>query len=174
MTLPSPARSLKSARLPSGLTIALAASLALGLTACGKAPDTTNPAANAEGQAASKPSEADAFAQRIKASSKANQAASKPQPPQIAQPLEGAAPGPFVAGTATDPESKTCAANRMGPYLNQPADDATRAAIMKEAEAAKEVRFIAPGSDFIRPDPTHPRLNIMIDVTGVIRDARCG
>lgn len=62
----------------------------------------------------------------------------------------------------------------MGPFLGKPADDATRRAIMDATSDVREVRFITPGSDYIEPDPTHPRLNIMIDVTGVIRDARCG
>ena len=94
--------------------------------------------------------------------------------PTVAQPLDGAAPGAFTAGTQTDPQSATCAANRMGPFIGKPADEATRAAIMTAAAGAREVRFVPPGSDYIRPDPTNPRLNLMIDNLGIIRDARCG
>ena len=45
---------------------------------------------------------------------------------------------------------------------------------MEAATGIPEVRFIAPGSDYIKPDPTHPRLNVMIAVDGIIRDIRCG
>ena len=94
--------------------------------------------------------------------------------PTVAQPLEGAAPGAYTPGTATDPASATCGANLMGPYIGKPADDPTRAQIMAVAVGAREVRFISPGGAYIRPDPTSPRLNLMIDTLGVIRDARCG
>lgn len=142
--------------------LALAAA-ALALSACGSA-------------AEEKPAnDADSFAARIKGENgAAQQPAGTPQPPRIAEPLPDAAPGVFTQGTATDPASASCGANRMGPFLGKPADDATRRAIMDATQDVREVRFIAPGSDYIEPDPTHPRLNIMIDVTGVIRDARCG
>lgn len=95
--------------------------------------------------------------------------------PTVAEPLEGAAPGPYSPGTATDPESSTCGANLMGPYLGRNADEATRLAIMQAANgSAAEVRFIPAGSPYIRPDPTNPRLNLMLDNLGIIRDARCG
>jgi hypothetical protein len=145
-------------------TVFLALSSALALAACsGSAdePETGNTA--------------DDFAARINGNGAATPAATGPgSPPRIAKPLANAAPGPFTEGTATDPESKTCGANRMGPFLNQPASDSVRSQIMEATSDVQEVRFIAPGSDFIRPDPTNPRLNIMIDGTGVIRDARCG
>lgn len=94
--------------------------------------------------------------------------------PTVAEPLEGAAPGAYSPGTATDPASATCGANLMGPYIGRPANDPTRAQIVAVAVGASEVRFIAPGSAYIRPDPTSPRLNLMIDNIGIIRDARCG
>ena len=62
----------------------------------------------------------------------------------------------------------------MGNFIGKPADEATRAAILVAATGAREVRFVPPGSDYIRPDPTNPRLNLMLDNTGIIRDARCG
>ena len=94
--------------------------------------------------------------------------------PTVAQPLEGAAEGAFSPGTATDPGSSTCAANAMGPFIGKEADDATRAQIMTAAAGASEVRFIPQGSPYVRPDPTNPRLNLMLDNLGIIRDARCG
>lgn len=114
---------------------------------------------------------ADDFAARINGSQPAAEATVAPT---VAEPLEGAAPGAYAAGTATDPASATCSANLMGPYIGKPADDATRAQIITVAAGAREVRFISPGSAYIRPDPTSPRLNLMIDNIGIIRDARCG
>jgi len=104
---------------------------------------------------------------------KTTQAPPQPKPPQIAQPLPNAAPGPYEPGTATDPESATCSANIMGPFLGRAADAATRAEIQQVAVNASAIRFLEPGSGLIA-DPTNPRLNLMLDYTGVIRDARCG
>lgn len=118
-----------------------------------------------------KDSSADDFAARINGGGP-NPAATVA--PTVVEPLDGAAAGAYAPGTATDPESATCGANEMGPYIGKPADDATRAAIMVAASGASEVRFVAPGSAYIRPDPTNPRLNLMIDNLGIIRDARCG
>lgn len=114
---------------------------------------------------------ADDFAARINGSQPAPQGTVAPT---VAEPLEGAAPGAYAPGTATDPASATCAANLMGPFIGQPADEANRAQIMTLAAGAREVRFVQPGAAYIRPDPTSPRLNLMIDNIGIIRDARCG
>ena len=130
----------------------------LALAACGGSADDNS-------------NSADDFAARINGS---QPDASATVAPTVAQPLEGAAPGAFAAGTQTDPQSATCAANRMGNFIGKPADEATRAAILVAATGAREVRFVPPGSDYIRPDPTNPRLNLMLDNTGIIRDARCG
>ncbi|MEE4154110.1 MAG: I78 family peptidase inhibitor [Erythrobacter sp.] len=144
---------------------ALCAATFLALAACGSTEEETTG------------NDADSFAARINGEGKSGAGAlpaGEPQAPKIAQPLSNAAPGVYAPGTATDPRSETCSANRMGQFLGRPADDATRAAIMEAASEVREVRFIAPGSDYIEPDPSSPRLNIMIDVTGMIRDARCG
>ena len=84
-----------------------------------------------------------------------------------------AAPGAYAAGTAADPNS-ACNANLFGEFLGKQPDAEVRAQIMDAAADIPEVRFITPGSDYIKPDPTHPRLNVMIAVDGVIRDIRCG
>ncbi|MEL7189549.1 MAG: hypothetical protein AAGK17_08365 [Pseudomonadota bacterium] len=117
--------------------------------------------------------EADDFAQRINAG--------KPPPapqgtvaPTVAEPLEGAAEGVYAPGTATDPQSAICGANEMGPYIGQEATDDVQLAILNVIDGANDVRFVAAGSEFIRPDPTNPRLNIMLDNGNIIRDARCG
>ncbi len=102
------------------------------------------------------------------------QASYAPQAPTIAPPRENAAPGAYAPGTATDPESVTCNANKMGPFMGRLADEATRANIMSAAAGAADVRFIQAGSGYIAPDATNPRLNIMLDNQGIIRDARCG
>ncbi len=116
---------------------------------------------------------ADEFAARINGDGTAA-APQGDQAPQIAQPLPNAAPGAFTPGTATDPASETCGANRMGQFLGKPADDGTRNAIMEVGSDVSQIRFLAAGSAFVKPDPTSPRLNIMLDEQGVIRDARCG
>lgn len=100
-------------------------------------------------------------------------ATANPGAPQVAKPLGQAAPGMYIPGTATDPESAICSANVMGPYLGRPANAATRAAIQNVATGASEIRYLEPGSAFVT-DPTSLRLNLMLDATGVIRDARCG
>ncbi len=135
----------------------------LALAACG---GTTEPSTD---------SAADDFAARINSGGNAAAApAAEPTPSQVAAPLPNAAEGAFVAGTATDPQSSTCGANQMGQFLGQVADDATRNAIMQVAPETSNVRFILPGSDYVNPDPTSPRLNLMLDAANVIRDARCG
>ena len=95
--------------------------------------------------------------------------------PTIAEPLPGAAPGPYARGTLTDPASKTCGANLMGPFLGRPADQATRAEIVKVLGRTDNLRFVVFGSaGFVNPDPTNPRLSIMLDSQNMIADARCG
>jgi hypothetical protein len=145
----------------------LTAFTALALTACSSEPEPADPAAEAE-----------AFAQRINP----NAAAPAPAPvaaataaPRIAQPLPGAAPGPFIPGTQTDPASARCGANQMGPFIGKLADEATRLDIVKTLGRSDNLRFVAFGSGgFINPDPTNPQLNLMMDAQGIIRDARCG
>ncbi|MFL0670573.1 MAG: hypothetical protein ACJLS3_03815 [Erythrobacter sp.] len=148
----------------------LTAAAALALAACSSEPEPADPAA-----------EADAFAQRIKSDTPAPApGAGAPAPaataaPRIAQPLPGAAPGPFTPGTATDPAAAKCGANQMGPFIGKLADEPTRLAIVKALGRSDNLRFVAFGSGgFINPDPTNPRLSLMLDAQGIIRDARCG
>ena len=117
---------------------------------------------------------ADDFAARINGGGQDGPAPEATNTPTIAQPLPGAAEGVFAPGTATDPESSTCKANLMGDFIGKQADEATRSAITVAAAGASEVRFVTPGGATINPDATNPRLNIMIDNLGIIRDARCG
>ncbi|MDY7097171.1 MAG: I78 family peptidase inhibitor [Pseudomonadota bacterium] len=131
-------------------------------------------ACGASNEASAPTNEADDFAARINGAGATASAPQGTQAPKIAEPLSGAAPGAYAAGTATDPQSATCGANKMGPFLGQRASDEVRQSIMTVAADTQEIRFIAPGSDYVKPDPTHPRLNIMVDTAGVIRDARCG
>ena len=137
---------------------------ALTLAACGSEPDKT---AN----------DADRFAARINqnATPGATPAPEATATPKIAEPLPGAVPGPFAAGTQTDPAAKTCGANLMGPFIGKPADQATRAAIAAALGRTDNLRFVTYGSvGFVNPDPTNPRLSLMLDAQNVIRDARCG
>ena len=140
----------------------LALPLALALASCGSEPE---PAANS----------ADSFAARINQNAGATPTPQGTVAPTVAEPKPGAAPGVFVAGTQTDPAAATCGANRMGPFIGKPADDATRTAIVETLGRSDNLRFVAHGSPgYINPDPTNPRLNLMLDESGIIRDARCG
>jgi hypothetical protein len=140
----------------------LALPLALALAACGSEPD---PAAN----------DADSFAARINQNAGAAPMPQGTVAPALAEPKPGAAPGVFAPGTVTDPASKTCGANLMGPFIGRPADQPTRAEIAKTLGRTDNLRFVAFGSDgYINPDPTNPRLNLMLDAGNIIRDARCG
>lgn len=137
------------------------AAAALALAACGSEP-------------AQPGNDADSFAARI------GKPEATPTPlatatPTIVEPLPGAAPGPFARGTATDPASKTCGANLMGPFIGKVADQATRAEIVKVLGRTDNLRFVVFGSaSFVNPDPTNPRLSIMLDAQNMIADARCG
>jgi len=151
---------------------ALAATALLALTACGETPEEVAPTNT----------QADDFAARINGD-KTTQA--QPAPPStgptpsplaqatVAQPLEGINNAPYSAGTASDPNS-ACNANLFGEFLGRQPKAEVRAAILEAAKDQSEVRFIAAGGEYIRPDPTNPRLNVMIAVDGVIRDIRCG
>ncbi len=149
----------------------LAATAMLALAACSSEPAPVDPAA-----------EADAFAARINAGTPTPSPGSGTAPtaaatvaPRIAKSLPGAAPGPFMPGTQTDPASATCGANKMGPFIGKLADEATRKEIVTVLGRSKDVRFVAYGSGgFINPDPSNPRLNLMLDAQNIIRDARCG
>lgn len=148
------------------LSFALPA-LALALSACGSEPQQPG-------------NDAESFAERIGAGEATPAPGGTPAPaatvaPQIAQPLPGAAPGPFARGTLTDPASKTCGAPLMGPFMGKLADQATRAEIANMLGRTDNLRFVAFGSGGnVNPDPTNPRLSIMLDAQNIIRDARCG
>jgi hypothetical protein len=139
--------------------------LCLTLAACG-------------GEPAQPGNDAESFAARIGAGDATPGATPAPAAtaaPQIAEPLPGAAPGPYARGTLTDPASKTCGAPLMGPFIGKLADQTTRAEIAKMLGRTDNLRFVAYGSIAnINPDPTNPRLSIMLDAQNIIRDARCG
>jgi hypothetical protein len=149
---------------------AFAIAFAISLSACGSEP-AQRPA-----------SDADSFAARIGQGTAAaapdaalSPAAAATATPQVAQPLPGAAPGPFARGTLTDPAAKTCGAPLMAPFIGRQADQATRAQIAQALGRTDNLRFVAHGSGgYVNPDPTNPRLSIMLDAQNIIRDARCG
>lgn len=139
--------------------------LALALAACGSEP-------------AQPGNDAESFAARIGTPTPAPDGAPAPAAtatPQIAEPLPGAAPGPFARGTLTDPASANCGAPLMGQFMGKLADQPTRAAIAQLLGRTENLRFVAVGSGIsVNPDPTSPRLSIMLDAQNIIRDARCG
>jgi len=116
--------------------------------------------------------DADSFAARI-GSGEVGPAATVA--PRVAAPLPGAAPGPFAPGTLTDPASVNCGANLMGPFIGKLADQPTRVEIITALGRNDNLRFVPFGSiGTVNPDPTNPRLSIMLDAQNIIRDARCG
>ena len=128
-------------------------------------------------------SSADDFAARINGEAQSStqpapidEATPQPTPtPTIAAPLPIASQEAVSEGAATDPNSSACGANLMGGFIGKPADEATRAAVKVAASGkATDVRFVPPDGEIVQPDPANPRLNLMIDNLGVIRDARCG
>ncbi len=149
-------------------------SLVCALSACGD-PD---PAKNS----------ADEFAARIGGSGAANADASpadagtppttgdEPRAiitPEVAKPLPSA--NDEVAATiAADPAATNCGANRMGPFIGLVADVRTRIDIEDAVGSGREIRFVRPGGAYIEPDESSPRLNLILDIQDVIRDARCG
>lgn len=139
--------------------------LALALSACGSEPKQPD-------------NEADSFAARIGANGATPAATPLPgatATPQVAAPLPGAAPGAFARGTLTDPDAANCGAPLMAPFVGKLADQATRAAIARTLGRTGNLRFVAFGTDGnVYPDPTSPRLSLMLDAQGIIRDARCG
>ncbi|NCP14547.1 MAG: hypothetical protein GW858_10340 [Sphingomonadales bacterium] len=146
--------------------LALAAT-ALTLSACGSEP-------------AQPENDAESFAARIGGADTATAPGAAPAPaatatPTVATPLPGAAAGPFAKGTLTDPASKTCGAPLMGGFIGKLADQPTRAEIARMLGRTNNLRFVAVGSGLnVNPDPTNPRLSIMLDAQNIIRDARCG
>lgn len=91
----------------------------------------------------------------------------------IATPATPVPAAPFEPGTVTDPESASCGATKAAEFLGQPDSVEVRGNIEAMAQAPGGVRFVLPGeqtTDDLRPD----RLNVMIDVTNVVRDLRCG
>ena len=145
------------------------ASLAFTISACGNDP-------------AQPGTDADSFAARIGSDGAAAAPGAVPAPApaatvaaMVATPLPGAAPGPFAKGTLTDPASKTCGAPLMGGFLGKLADQGTRAEIARMLGRTDNLRFVTFGSaGTVNPDPTNPRLSIMLDAQNIIRDARCG
>lgn len=138
---------------------------ALSLAACG-------------GEAEQPGTDAETFAARIGQPGPTPAAPASPAAaaaPVVATPLPGAAPGAFARGTLTDPAAKTCGAPLMGPFIGKLADQPTRADIAKALGRTDNLRFVAFGSTGnVTPDPTNPRLSIMLDAQNIIRDARCG
>ena len=140
--------------------------LALALSACGSEPQ--------------KPvDDAESFAARIGTGEATPgtgvPAAQGTAAPTVATTLPGAAPGAYAPGTQTDPAAKTCGAPLMGPFIGKLADQVTRAEIAKALGRTANLRFVTFGStDNVNPDPTNPRLSVMLDAQNIIRDARCG
>ena len=122
---------------------------------------------------------AEDFAARINGGNPTSEATPAVVPAPVAAPtvVPPREPG-TEASPAVDPATGqiilACNADAMGPFLGRLADEATRLDVMAAAQGASDVRFISPGTDYIRSDPANPRLNLMLDAQGIIRDAKCG
>ena len=120
---------------------------------------------------------ADNFAARINGEQQAAAASAQPNaaatPAATATPQAGAAPGPYSPGTATDPKSAGCGAPKVAAFYGRVADEAVRREVMQALAPQTNVRFHRAGSNVVA-DAGSPRLNVMLDDAGVIRDARCG
>jgi len=66
-----------------------------------------------------------------------------------------------------------CDAQKIKPFYGKPDSPEIRYAILAAIAPKSNVRYLKPGSN-LAPDPESDRLNVMIDVTEIIRDARCG
>jgi hypothetical protein len=157
------------------VSVLLCSSILLAVAACGENPNSGSNsaedfAARINGGTANEPAAVQAPAQQVPAQADQQALAA----PTVAAPLPVPTPGPYVPGTWTDPESSICGANLMEDFIGMPADEATREAIKIAAAAASEVQFVEVTGATIYPDASNPRLSIMIDNLGIIRDARCG
>ena len=142
------------------LPFSLLASAVLALAACNQTEGGTE--------------SAEEFAQRVNGSgTQTAPNAGTPTPAATYTPPPNDAPGPLVPGTGSDPKASKCGATKVGEFYGQAASPQIRGAIMQAVLPNSNVRFVEPGTNVV-PDANSDRLNIMIDVTGVIRDARCG
>ena len=91
--------------------------------------------------------------------------AAGPVPSQVASP-----PQPVIY---TDPKSASCGAPDLASFIGKADSPAVRGQIETAAKAPGGIRFVPPGSANTT-DYRADRLNVMIDVTGVLRDLRCG
>jgi hypothetical protein len=135
------------------LSLIIASSLALG--ACS--------------QSAEEGATADDFAARVNGTAPQGAPAAgnlpgKPIPPK---------PSPTWADAALTPDMANCGADKVAPFLGQPDNAQTRKAIVEALGGAANLRFVKPGNT-VEPDARSKRLNVMVDVTGTIRTARCG
>ena len=137
----------------------------LALAACNQQPDKGEGAAD--------------FAQRVNGNGPAAAANPTTGPSgQPAAPTQGSQPAktafPKPVRVPPEPDQGQCDVQKVAPYFGQPDSPATRQAIMTAIAPRENVRFVKPGPQSVTPDPKSDRLNVMIDVTGVVRTARCG
>ncbi len=121
------------------------------------------------GQTAEESDTAEDFAARVNGTAPqgavpAENLPGKPIPPK---------PSPTWADAALTPDMANCGADKVAPFLGQPDNAQTRKAIVEALGGAANLRFVKPGNT-VEPDAGSKRLNMMVDITGTIRTARCG
>lgn len=133
----------------------------LALTACSK-------------QGEEKSESAEDYAARIGGASAASgTAAASGSAGQLAQSTAQAGV-PVEVPVPPEPDQGECRVEKIEPFYGQPDSPEIRKAILAAVAPKTNVRFVVPGPKSVMPDPTSSRLNVMIDITGIIRTARCG
>ena len=82
-------------------------------------------------------------------------------------------PTPSWADGMLTADMAHCDADKVAPFLGQKDSPATRQAIKSAVGPDRQMRFVMPGIT-VTPNAKSNRLNVMIDITGVVRTARCG
>lgn len=136
--------------------------LAASLTACGNAPQQQG-------------NDAQSYAARIGQATPTPVPQATPAPAAAPAGASTNAPVAFTRGTMSDPDSAICGAPLMAAFLGKLADQPTRVAIVQSLGRTDNLRFVTIGSDAnTPPDPGSPRLTVMLDAQGIVREAHCG
>lgn len=84
-----------------------------------------------------------------------------------------AAPTPLASKAEIDRELDPCMAARATEFIDREANDQTRQDLALAVSEVEDIRYVGAGeatNDDLRPD----RLNVMMDVEGVITSVGCG
>ena len=92
----------------------------------------------------------------------------------IPVPQPAANPGnPRLVSPVGPARPSDCNAPKAAPFIGRQADPATRADLSAAVAPVSAIRWVGPG-DATTEDYSPQRLNVMLDVGGVIRSVHCG